>query len=130
MIAKGSFEVTMHPEPPYDAREGVSLGKVRIDKRFEGPLTATSEVNMIAARTPTNGSAGDVAIERVQGELAGRTGTFVLQHSGIMNRGARSLTVTVVPDSGTGQLKGISGRMDIQIEGGKHLYELVYEIGT
>lgn len=118
----------MHAEPPYDVTEGVSLGKVRIDKRFEGPLTATSEVNMIAARTQNEGSAGYVAIERVHGELDGLAGTFVLQHSGVVNRGERSLSVTVVPDSGTGQLKGISGRMDIQIAGGNHFYELVYEL--
>jgi hypothetical protein len=128
MLAKGSFEVTMHPEPPYDVLDGVSLGVIRITKRFTGLLAATSEVTMVAARTPIDGSAGYVAIERVTGELQGRTGTFVLQHSGTMNRGERSLSVTVVPDSGTGQLQGISGRMDIQIAPGQHLYELVYEL--
>ncbi len=129
MIVKGTFDITMHPEPPYDAVDGVTLARARIDKRFTGPLDATSEVNMIGARTPVEGSAGYVAIERVKGTLAGRCGTFVLQHRGVMTRGARSLSVTVVPDSGTDQLKGISGEMDIQIVDGKHFYELSYELG-
>src|ERR1700691_6244417 len=81
MIAKGSFDLTMHPEPPYDAVDGVTLARVRFDKRFAGPLEATSEVNMMAARTPVDGSAGYVAIERVVGALEGKRGTFVLQHS-------------------------------------------------
>jgi len=77
-----------------------------------------------------NGSAGYVAIERVTGTLDGKHGTFVLQHSGTMNRGASTLSVTVVPDSGTGELAGLSGRMNIQIVEGKHFYELDFELGT
>ena len=128
MKAKGTFEVTMNAEPPYDVAEGVSLGRVGLDKRFAGPLDATSKGQMIGARTPVDGSAGYVAIERVTGTLDGRAGTFVLQHSGVMTRGARALTVTVVPDSGTGELKGLAGRMDIQIVEGKHHYEFEFEL--
>jgi hypothetical protein len=129
MIVNGTFEISMHPEPPYDAIDGVTLARVRFDKRFVGPLDATSDVNMLAARTPVSGSAGYVAIERVTGALEGKRGTFVLQHMGVMTRGTPSLQVTIVPDSGTGELVGLSGRMDIQIVEGKHLYELDYKLG-
>ena len=130
MIVKGSFEVTMTADPPYDAVDGVTLGHVRVDKIFTGPLEGTGQVHMVAARTPIDGSAGYVAIERVVGVLQGRRGTFVLQHSGVMTRGARSLSVTVVPDSGTGELQGLAGRMDIQIVEGKHHYEFDFELGA
>ncbi len=83
---------------------------------------------MLSAMTDVQGSAGYVAIERVSGTLGGRTGSFVLQHSGTMTRGAPQLSVTVVPDSGTGQLVGLAGKMSIQIEGGKHLDELEYTL--
>ncbi len=129
MTARGTFEITMSAEPPYDEVEGVPLARATFDKRFSGPLEATSKVHMLSARTPVEGSAGYVAIERVTGALEGKSGTFVLQHTGVMNRGARSLTVAVVPDSGTGELKGLSGRMDIQIEGGKHFYVFEYVLG-
>ncbi|MDO9018113.1 MAG: DUF3224 domain-containing protein [Deltaproteobacteria bacterium] len=130
MNANGTFEITMNAEPPYDVVEGVSLGRVSFDKRFSGPLDATSKVDMIGARTPVDGSAGYVAIERVTGTLDGRQGTFVLQHSGVMTRGERTLSVTVVPDSGTGGLKGLSGRMDIQIVEGKHHYVFEFELAV
>ena len=128
MLVKGTFDLTMNAEPPYDVEGGVTLARVRFDKRFAGPLEATSEVHMIGARTQVEGSAGYVAIERVRGTLQDRRGTFVLQHNGVMNRGATSLSVTVVPDSGTEQLAGISGTMAIQVVDGKHFYELDYEI--
>ncbi len=128
MIAKGTFEVTMSAEPPYDAVDGVTLARVRFDKRFAGPLDATSSVQMLGARTPVEGSAGYVALERVTGALDGKRGSFVLQHTGVMTRGARSLSVIVVPDSGTGELRGLAGRMDIQIVDGKHYYEMEFEL--
>jgi len=130
MNVKGTFEVAMSPEPPYDVVEGVSLGRVALDKRFSGPLDATSKGQMIGARTPVEGSAGYVAIERVTGTLDGRRGTFVLQHCGAMTRAARSLSVTVVPDSGTGELAGLSGKMEIQIVDGRHLYDFEYQLGA
>ena len=126
MNAKGTFEVQMKPEAPYDVEEGVSIGRAHFDKQFQGPLDATSTVEMIGARTADPSSAGYVAIERVRGKLDGREGTFVLQHTGIMNRGALSLVVTVVPSSGTGGLAGISGKMAIEITGGKHFYDFDY----
>ena len=130
MNVKGTFEVTMKPDPTSDVVDGVSLGQLTLEKRFAGPLEATSKGHMLAARTPVESSAGYVAIERVTGTLDGKRGTFVLQHSGVSTRGARSLSVNVVPDSGTGELQGLSGRMDIQIVEGKHFYELVYELGA
>ena len=128
MIAKGTFEISMAAEPPYEIIDGVSLGRATFEKKFEGPLDATSKVAMLAARTKVENSAGYVAAERIIGTLDGKPGTFVLLHLGIMTRGAPSLTTVVAPNSGTGQLAGISGRMDIQIVEGKHFYELEYEL--
>jgi hypothetical protein len=130
MNVKGTFEVTMSAEPPHDVVDGVTLARVGLDKRFAGALDATSKGQMIAARTPVGGSAGYVAIERVTGTLDGKRGTFVLQHSGVVTRGAPALSVTVVPDSGTGELQGLSGRMDIQIVEGRHFYDFTFELGT
>ncbi len=116
----------MSPEAPYDVDEGASIGRVSIKKRFAGDLEAVSSVDMIGARSEVKGSAGYVAIERVNGTLHGKRGTFVLQHSGTMTRGKGELSVTVVPDSATGDLKGLSGRMTIEIVDGKHLYAFEY----
>lgn len=128
MLVQGTFEITAQFEPPHDTVDGVALARARFDKRFQGPLEATSAVEMLSARTRVAGSAGYVAIERVRGVLAGRRGTFVLQHMGVMRRGAPSLTVSVVPDSGTGELRGLRGSMDIQIADGVHHYTLDYEV--
>lgn len=83
---------------------------------------------MLTAMSRVEGSAGHVAVERVTGTLHGRSGTFVLQHSGTMNRGAPQLIITVVPDSGTGRLVGLAGTMVIKIEAGKHFYEFEYTV--
>jgi len=128
MIAKGSFQVTMRGEPPYDDGEGVTLGRMTIDKVFRGPLAGASQVHMLAARTPVANSAGYVALERIRGTLDGRTGSFCVVHVGLMTRGAATLTVTIVPDSGTGDLSGIEGSMRIEITGGQHYYELDYTL--
>lgn len=104
------------------------LGRMTIDKQFQGDLEATSKGQMLAAMTAEKGSAGYVAIEKVSGTLHGRKGTFVLQHSGTMNRGDQQLSIAVVPDSGTGELVGLIGKMTIKIEGGKHFYEFQYTI--
>lgn len=127
MKVKSTFEVTMQGEPPYDTVEGVTLSRASISKTFTGPLSATSTVHMLAARTPQPTSAGYVALERIVGTLDGRSGSFALVHLGLMAAGERSLKVHIVPDSGTGELAGISGQMDIQIVDGKHFYELDYE---
>ena len=102
------------------------LGRMSIDKTFFGELDATSKGEMLSAMTAVKGSAGYVAIERVTGQLNGHSGSFVLQHSGTMNRGEPQLTVTVVPDSGTEQLTGLSGTMTIKIVDKKHFYEFEY----
>ena len=126
-LAVGTFEVTMTPEPPYDLNEGANIGRVSIKKQFTGDLQASSTVEMIGARSVwVKGSAGYVAIERVTGSLHGKSGSFVLQHSGTMTRGKGELHVTVVPDTGTGELKGLSGRMTIEINDGNHSYGFQY----
>ncbi|HVG29103.1 MAG TPA: DUF3224 domain-containing protein [Pyrinomonadaceae bacterium] len=126
--ASGTFEVEMSPQAPYDTAGGVSLGRVSISKRFRGDLEASSTVEMLSAMTGVPGSAGYVAIERVSGTLGGRAGGFVLQHAGTMTRGSAELSVSVVPDSGSGELRGIAGRMKIDIVDGKHLYTFDYTL--
>ena len=126
--ASGTFEVKLTPQAKEGDDAAPSIGRMSIDKQFHGELEASSKGEMLSAMTDVQGSAGYVAIERVSGTLGGRTGSFVLQHSGTMTRGAPQLSVTVVPDSGTGQLVGLAGKMSIQIEGGKHLYELEYTL--
>ncbi len=128
LYAKGDFEVKLTPHPADQNAEASSLGRLAIEKQFRGDLEATSQGEMLAASTSVKGSAGYVAIERVSGSLGGLTGTFVLQHSGTMNRGTPTLSITVVPDSGTGELEGLEGRMAITIEGGKHSYEIEYTL--
>jgi len=126
--ASGLFEVTLTPEGLPDASEGTTLGRMSIDKTFHGDLEATSKGAMLSVRTSIEGSAGYVAIERVSGTLHGRNGGFVLQHSAMMSRGIPRLTMEIVPDSGSGELKGLSGTMTINIVDGKHFYELVYAL--
>lgn len=125
---RGTFEVKLAPLPAYDTTEASLLGRRSIDKHFHGPLEATSVGEMLSAGTAVKGSAGYVAIERVSGSLAGKAGTFVLQHSGTMARGVPGLSVTVVPDSGTGDLVGLSGTMTIEITGGGHFYEFEFSL--
>jgi hypothetical protein len=127
-FATGTFEVKLGPLAPYAQSEDANPGRMSIDKQFHGDLEGTSKGEMLNAATAVKGSAGYVAIERVSGMLHGKRGTFVLQHTGTMNRGTPQLSVTVVPDSGTDQLSGISGRMAIQIADGKHSYEFEYSI--
>jgi hypothetical protein len=127
--ASGPFDVKMTPQPP-DADAGEApIGRMILDKQFHGDLEAASKGQMLAAGTEVQGSAGYVAMERVTGTLHGRSGTFVLQHTGIMNRGTPSLTITVVPDSGTGELAGLAGSMTIDRAGGNHSYAFEYTLG-
>jgi hypothetical protein len=125
--AQGPFEVKLTPQPTTDADEA-SLGRMAIAKVFSGDLSGTSKGQMIAAATAVKGSAGYVAMERVTATLAGRRGSFVLQHSATMNRGAPEMNITVVPDSGDGELSGLSGRMVIVITDGQHAYDFSYEL--
>jgi hypothetical protein len=126
--ASGTFEVKLNPQPPVENIGDPSVGRLSIDKRFSGDLEATSKGEMLAAGTDVKGSAGYVAIERVTGALHGRDGSFALLHRGIMTRGTPELTITVVPDSGTGQLIGLAGKMSINIVEGKHSYDFEYTI--
>lgn len=118
----------MTAEPPFDVVDGVALARARFDKRFEGPLDASSVVHMLSCLDSAQTSGGYSAIERVTGRLSGKAGSFVLQHTGVMDAGRPSLVVSVVPNSGTGELLGLRGRMDIRIEAGQHFYELDFEL--
>ncbi|MGA7303749.1 MAG: DUF3224 domain-containing protein [Rhodothermales bacterium] len=128
MKATGTFEVKLLPLPLHDEEADSKRGRLSIDKEFHGDLEATSSGEMLSARTDVEGSAGYVAIERVAGKLNGREGTFVLQHSGTMAGGEQRLSITVVPDSGTDDLEGLSGIMDIRIEDGQHYYSFDYDL--
>ena len=126
--ARGTFEVRLAPQPTAHDPAGASLGRLSIEKEFRGDLTGTSKGEMLTAMTSVKESAGYVAIERVTGTLQGRSGSFVLQHSGTMTRGVPSLLITVVPDSGTEGLTGLAGTMTILIAEGKHSYEFEYSL--
>lgn len=128
--ASGSFEVKLHPLEVALADDivGTTRGRMSIDKQFSGELSGSSNGEMLTAMSDVQGSAGYVAIEKVSGTLHGRSGSFVLQHSATMTRGAPQLSISVVPDSGTGALKGLSGQLNIIIADGKHHYEFDYEL--
>lgn len=128
MHARGTFEVQITPLPADAYTDAATLGRMTIDKQFSGDLVATGKGQMLTGMSAVKGSAAYSAIERVTGTLAGRHGTFLLQHTGIMTRGAQSLVITVVPDSGTDGLTGISGALAIIIEGKLHSYDLEYTL--
>jgi hypothetical protein len=125
--AKGSFDVKTTPQPAAEA-DDTGIARLLLDKQFHGDLDAVSKGQMLAAGTATKSSAGYVAIEKVTGTLSGRKGSFVLQHIGTMNKGVPALNVSVVPDSGTDQLTGLSGTMNIIIANGAHSYEFAYSL--
>ncbi|HEU4387083.1 MAG TPA: DUF3224 domain-containing protein [Blastocatellia bacterium] len=126
--ARGTFDVKLVPQD--DNTGDSSLGRMTIEKRFHGDIEGTSRGQMLTAGTEVKGSAGYVAIEKVTGRLHGRSGTFVLQHSGTMRQGDPELSISVVPDSGTGELVGVTGRFEIAIASdGTHSYELEYTLG-
>jgi len=122
---KGTFDVKTIPQPAADFDDS-GVARLLLDKQFHGDLDAVSKGQMLAAATATKGSAGYVAIEKITGTLSGRKGSFVLQHIGTMNKGVPTLNVSVVPDSGTDQLTGVSGTMNIIIVNGAHSYEFEY----
>ena len=126
--ATGTFTVDMKPQVAADTTDGNSLGRLSLDKVFDGDLAATGKGQMLTALTATAGSAGYVAIERVTGSLHGRTGSFVFQHTGAMDRGSPHLSITVVPDSGTGALAGLAGTFTLKEVDGVHLYEFEYSL--
>jgi hypothetical protein len=126
--AKGAFEVKVEPIVQTEHPGGTTLGRFALAKTFHGDLEGTGAGEMLTAGTGVAGSAGYVAIERVEGALAGRKGTFVLQHSGSMAHGSQNVVITVVPDSGTGELAGLSGTLEIEIEGRAHFYRFEYSL--
>lgn len=127
-LGRGTFEVQLAPLALADPDAAGSLGRMSIRKHFHGDLEASSTGEMLTAGAVAKGSAGYVAVELVTGTLKGKSGSFALQHSGTMNRGVASLLVTIVPDSGAGELAGISGELKIIVESGSHSYELHYTL--
>jgi uncharacterized protein DUF3224 len=124
--ATGTFEVKLNRQ---DEGADAPVGRMTIDKQFQGDLVGTSKGQMLMAGSENvQGSAGYVAIEKVTGELSGRRGAFYLQHNATMNRGVGELNIVVIPDTGTDQLTGLRGTMNIIIEAGKHSYEFDYEV--
>ncbi|HQZ40976.1 MAG TPA: DUF3224 domain-containing protein [Vicinamibacterales bacterium] len=126
MQIRGEFDVKMTPQPADEAAG--PMGRFTLAKEFRGDLTGASRGQMLAFGSATEGSAGYVAMEQVSGTLGGKAGTFVLQHSSTMTRGTPRQSITVVPDSGTGELLGLSGSMTIDIVGGKHFYDFNFEM--
>jgi hypothetical protein len=122
LTTHGTFSVESRFEPPFHADDGITLGRARFDKRFSGGLEATSFVEMLYARTPDPACATYVAIERITGTLCGHDGSFVVHHVGVRDGATDSLTLSIVPGSGTGALAGITGGMDITITDGVHHY--------
>jgi hypothetical protein len=128
--AKGTFDVKVTPQAA-DDQAGGPFGRLFLDKQFHGDLDATSKGQMLASGSGGEGSSGAyVALEEVSGTLHGRRGSFVLQHNGTMSKGVASMTVTVVPDSGTGELSGLTGKMTIIIAGRAHSYEFEYTLAS
>jgi hypothetical protein len=127
MTARGTFDVKVAPQPQDDPGGG-PFGRLFLDKEFRGDLQGTSKGQMLATGTGAEQSGGYVALELVSGTLHGKRGSFILQHKGTMRKGTFAIDVTVVPDSGTDQLAGISGTMTILIEGRKHSYEFKYTL--
>jgi len=127
MNISGKFNVKLNPMEFYaNGENGINLGRMSIDKEFHGELDATSKGEMLSAMTSVEGSAGYVAIEQVIGSLSGKKGSFVLQHFGTMDKGKDSLILEVVPDSGSDELSGLVGKMEIKIEEGQHFYVFEY----
>ncbi len=126
MNAHGHFDISLTPAAPHDA--AAEIGRLIIAKQYHGDLEASGSGEMLAVRTTVDGSAGYVAMERVVGRLAGRQGSFALQHTGVMDHGAQSLTIAIVPDSGRDDLTGISGTLSITPSEGRHDYQLEYSL--
>jgi Protein of unknown function (DUF3224) len=127
--ATGPFEVKVTPlaAPAAETAEGVQLSRFALEKQLRGDLEATGKGEMLAAGTGAKGSSGGyVALEKLNGTLARRKGTFVLQHNSIMTRGVPQMNIFVVPDSGTGELTGLTGKFTIVVAEGKHAYEFDY----
>lgn len=126
--AEGTFEVKIAPVADSPFPDGLTLGRYSLDKEYQGALEGTGTGEMLTGSTPTEGARAYVAIERVDGTLDGRRGSFLLQHGGTMGRGEQHLDITILRDSGTGELEGIEGTLDIVVEDGRHRYVLDYTL--
>lgn len=123
---RGSFDVKMTPEPPYHEADGVTLARATFDKTFHGPLSATGSVQFLSVRAGSN--AAYVALEHIQGAIEGRRGSFVALHKALASSSGRSLTIEIVPGTGTGELSDITGSLEIDIVDGKHFYTLHFAL--
>lgn len=128
MRAAGVFDLIWDEQPPFDTRAGANLARVTVTKEFEGDLHGTSVANLIKAESGTPGSMGYVGLERFVGLLHGRFGSFVLQHHGLLNRGNGVLSIVVVPDTGTGELLGLGGSMEVLLVEGEHRFTFDYHL--
>lgn len=124
--ATGTFEVKLTPQD--DKSEDKSIGRLTIDKQWQGDLEGASAGQMLTGGDLKTGSAGYVAMEKFTGTVNGRKGSLMFQHSATMTAGKGDLTITVVPNSGTDELKGIAGKLTIKIENGKHFYDFEYSL--
>lgn len=128
MHASGEFSVQVTPDGENDKAEGSTLGRMLLSKQLHGDIEGTSKGQMLTAGTDVKGSGAYVAMERITGTVKGRSGSFALQHSGTMSAAGLFLNIAIVPDSGSGQLTGIAGKMNITVAGGKHSYDLEYTL--
>ena len=124
----GEFNVKLVPEILAEGSEGTGIERMTLDKRYHGALAATGRGEFLSFRSPVPTSAVYVAIEKVDGALEGRTGSFMLHHAGVMGGAQAGLRIVIAPDSGTGELAGIAGTLAIRIESGKHYYDLDYTL--
>lgn len=128
MHARGTFEVQIAPLPADAHADGATMGRMTIDKQFTGDLVGTGKGQMLTGMGAVKGSAAYVAMERVTGSVHGRSGSFILHHTGVMQQGVQTLRISVAPDSGTGDLTGIAGTLMITIEGKVHSYDFEYTL--
>lgn len=129
MVTSGKFEVSLSPmDVAHPTDNPVCIGRMSINKVFSGGLTGNSKGEMLSVRSSTPGSAGYVAMEEFEGTLDGKKGRFFLQHFGTMSAQGQHLLLEVVPDTGEGELEGISGNMNIQIDNGEHSYHFEYQL--
>lgn len=128
--ARGAFDVTLEPHPMHEDAPSPPLGRLAIAKQYQGDLEAESVGEMLSAVTEIKGSRAYVAFEKVTGTLLGRIGSFILQHTGVVTRGAPRLSVRVVPDSGTDDLRGLTGSMTIDVVEGTHYYSMEFSLPT
>ncbi|MFZ4875367.1 DUF3224 domain-containing protein [Janthinobacterium sp. Mn2066] len=126
--ASGTFSISMTPAGAPQRSGRTALGRTVLEKVYAGDLVGTCRGEMLSAVTDTRGAAGYVAIEAITGVLQGRTGSFVVQHTGTMADGKQELSIAIVPHSGTGQLEGISGTLAIRVAESQHFYELAYSL--